>query len=226
MILQAKNLRKSYPALPWKNGRNDVLEQEVQVLASVSLSIAKGESIAICGRSGEGKTTLLHILGTLEQPDSGELEIAGQKLTRFNAAHLRNQQIGFVFQSYNLLEDFTTLENVLMPARIARKPAERKKGLELLQLVGLQERADFPAKLLSGGERQRAAIARALCNDPHLILADEPTGNLDRTNSKRIGEILLSLKKTLILVTHDPELAALCHKQYVLQEGKLLNSPL
>ncbi|HSX11677.1 MAG TPA: ABC transporter ATP-binding protein [Chlamydiales bacterium] len=207
MILKASHIFKSYP--------------KVKVLSGISLSVAAGESIAICGRSGEGKTTLLHILGTLEEPDSGTLEINGEPLTRSNASHLRNEQIGFVFQAYNLLEDFTALENVLMPARIARRSAERKKGLELLSLVGLEERADFPAKLLSGGERQRVAIARALCNDPSLILADEPSGNLDRANAKRIGEILISLKKSLILVTHDPDLAALCDRKYVLQDGIL-----
>lgn len=207
MILKARNITKSFP--------------KVQVLSNISLTVQTGESIAICGRSGEGKTTLLHILGTLEEPDSGEIEIGGQRLTRSNASFIRNQQIGFIFQSYNLLEDFTTLENVLMPARIARRPATRQKGLDLLALVGLEDRADFPAKLLSGGERQRAAIARALCNDPNLILADEPTGNLDRANAKRVGEILLSLKKSLIIVTHDLELASLCDRQFQLKDGGL-----
>jgi lipoprotein-releasing system ATP-binding protein len=207
MILKAKNITKGYP--------------KVQVLAGISLNVKSGESIAICGRSGEGKTTLLHILGTLDEPDSGEIEIAGKRLTRSTAPHIRNEQIGFIFQAYNLLEDFTAIENVLMPARIARKTATRQKGLELLSLVGLESKADLSAKLLSGGERQRAAIARALCNDPNLILADEPTGNLDRANGKKIGELLISLKKSLILVTHDPELAALCNHQYLLKEGHL-----
>lgn len=207
MILKATRIYKSYP--------------KIKVLSGISLTVNLGESIAICGRSGEGKTTLLHILGTLEEPDSGALEIGGETLTRSNASRLRNQQIGFVFQAYNLLEDFTALENILMPARIARRPIDKKKGMELLELVGLEERAHFPAKFLSGGERQRAAIARALCNDPSLILADEPTGNLDRANGKKIGEILISLKKSLILVTHDPDLAALCDKKYTLKEGLL-----
>jgi len=207
MILKARNLKKSYP--------------NVQVLSGISLSVALGESVAICGRSGEGKTTLLHILGTLEEPDSGELEIAGERLTRSNASLLRNQQIGFIFQTYNLLEDFTTLENVLMPARIGRRPTTRQKGLALLALVDLEEKADLPVKFLSGGERQRATIARALCNDPNLILADEPSGNLDRANAKKVGELLLSLKKSLILVTHDSELAALCDKQFLLKDGQL-----
>lgn len=207
MILQAKEIAKSY--------------QGTQVLKNVSLSVEKGESIAICGRSGEGKTTLLHILGTLEEPDSGRLEIAGILSTWANKASIRNHEIGFIFQSYNLLEDFTALENVLMPARIARKKIGKTKGLELLSLVGLEHKANQPAKLLSGGEKQRVAIARSLCNDPSLILADEPTGNLDRENRKKVGQLLLGLKKTLILVTHDPELAALCSKQYTLKDGSL-----
>ncbi len=211
MILRAQNLMKSYP--------------KVKVLSGISLSLSAGESLAICGRSGEGKTTLLHILGTLEEADGGEIEIAGQKLTRSNAPFLRNRKIGFVFQAYNLLEDFTTLENVLMPARIARQPIDREWGMELLGRVGLTERAHFPAKHLSGGEKQRAAIARALCNHPDLILADEPSGNLDRANAKKMGEMLIALvkeqKKGLILVTHDPELAALCDRKATLSGGLL-----
>ncbi len=209
MILKAKAITKSYGKHP--------------ILAGITLSIQPGESVAICGRSGEGKTTLLHILGTLEEADSGEIEIAGKRLTRSTAPHIRNSQIGFIFQAYNLLEDFTAIENVLMPARIARAPAKKETGLELLSLVGLEQKADMPAKLLSGGERQRVAIARALCNDPNLILADEPTGNLDRANGKKIGELLISLKKSLILVTHDPELAALCDHRYLLQDGHLIS---
>ena len=214
MILSAKNLTKSFksPAL-------------VPVLSDVSLDAAAGETVAICGRSGEGKTTLLHILGTLEKPDSGKLSIAGIPVTSYNGSQLRRTKIGFVFQSYNLLEDFTALENVMMPARIARRPLDLNRFLALLDEVNLLDRAHFPAKLLSGGERQRVAIARALCNDPDLILADEPTGNLDRSNASQIGEILLSSAKkrgkTLILVTHDQILAALCSKRYTLSGGKL-----
>lgn len=211
MILKAKNLHKSYGKL--------------SVLSGVDLNVKEGESIAICGRSGEGKTTLLHILGSLEEPDSGEIEIAALRLTRSNAKEIRNAQIGFIFQSYNLLDDFSVLENVLMPAKIARKNATRERGLELLEIVGLTSKADLRASLLSGGEKQRVAIARALCNDPPLILADEPTGNLDRETGKKIGKILLNLNKALLLVTHDPELAALCHTQYTLQNGYLKNKP-
>ena len=207
MTLIAKNISKSfnYP-------------EKVTVLSNVSLEVAAGESVAICGRSGSGKTTLLHILGTLERQDSGEVIVNGQVATSQNIHFLRKYSIGFIFQSYNLLEDFTALDNILMPAKIARIECNREKGLALLEQVGLVHRAYFPAKLLSGGERQRVAIARALCNDPKVILADEPSGNLDEKTGRDIGDLLLSLvlekKKSLILVTHDEKLASLCHRTY------------
>lgn len=215
MILVAKNLKKTYR-----------YPQPVEVLSDVSLSLERGESIAICGRSGEGKSTLLHILGTLESPDSGTLEIEGSFCTHSLATTIRRRSIGFVFQSFNLLEDFTALDNVLMPAKILRRTTSRKEGLELLASVGLIHRADFPVKLLSGGERQRVAIARALCNDPCLILADEPSGNLDAENAQAVGDLLLSLvrerNKSLILTTHDSRLASLCGKTYHLNRGQLV----
>ena len=215
MILVAKNLKKTYR-----------YPQPVEVLSDVSLSLERGESIAICGRSGEGKSTLLHILGTLESPDSGTLEIEGSFCTHSLATTIRRRSIGFVFQSFNLLEDFTALDNVLMPAKILRRTTSRKEGLELLASVGLIHRADFPVKLLSGGERQRVAIARALCNDPCLILADEPSGNLDAENAQAVGDLLLSLvrerNKSLILATHDSRLASLCGKTYHLNRGQLV----
>jgi lipoprotein-releasing system ATP-binding protein len=214
MTLVAKNLSKTYRA-----------PKPVLVLSEISLSLASGESIAICGRSGEGKTTLLHILGSLEAADSGSLEIEGKLLTRATSSEIRSRSIGFVFQSFNLLEDFTALENVLFPAKILRRSVSREDGLALLESVGLADRADFHVKLLSGGEKQRVAIARALCNDPSLILADEPTGNLDEANAMAVGDLLLSLvkkrKKSLILATHDIRLALLCEKTYRLSGGKL-----
>lgn len=214
MILEARNISKSFQ-----------FPQTIPLFSNLSLSLEAGQSIAITGRSGEGKTTLLHILGTLEKPDSGAIFIHDTLSSKSNGAELRNRHIGFIFQSYNLLEDFTLLENILMPARIARKEIKKEYGLYLLEQVGLAHRANFPAKLLSGGERQRATIARALCNNPDLILADEPSGNLDQANANAIGSLLIDLvekhKKGLILVTHDPAIASLCQKQYLLSKGFL-----
>lgn len=201
--------------------------EELCILSGVSFQANKGESIAITGRSGEGKTTLLHILGTLEPFEEGELFIHGHKVTNANACALRNKHIGFVFQSFNLLEDFTALENVLMPARIGRFPISQEKGLELLHSVGLSDRAHFPSKLLSGGERQRVAIARALCNDPDILFADEPTGNLDLATSQSVADLLFDLvtsqQKTLILVTHNNSLATRCKHHYLLKAGQLVH---
>jgi lipoprotein-releasing system ATP-binding protein len=176
----------------------------------------------------------LQILGTLENPCSGSIEIAGQLVTRRNAARLRNQQIGFIFQSFHLLEDYTTIENVLMPARIGRKSVSsaseaRQRAEGLLAKVGLSGRADFHTKFLSGGEKQRVAVARALCNNPGLILADEPSGNLDHVNSSHMHELLIHLatdeQKGLIIVTHDQELAKLCQRHYTLKSGVLHLNP-
>ena len=201
----------------------------VEVLRGVSLTVYPGDTLAIMGASGEGKSTLLHILATLEQPCGGRLEILGQNASRPSPA-LRNRHIGMVFQSYNLLEDYTVLDNVLMPARIARQATEPgsvayTRALQLLAEVDLSGRAHFPTKLLSGGEKQRAALARALCNDPDILLADEPSGNLDHQTSQQIHALLLHFarnhNKALIIVTHDQELAALCTSVYRLQDGKL-----
>jgi len=214
MIFKAINISKTFP-----------FPQKTTLFSNLSLELEKGQSVAITGKSGVGKTTLLHIFGTLEEADSGEIHVAGQLLTPANGSKFRRKNIGFIFQSFHLLEDFTLLENVLMPALIARTPKKPDFGLHLLEQVGLADRAYFPAKLLSGGEKQRAAIARALCNDPDLILADEPSGNLDSSNAEKIGSLLLSIveqhKKGLILVTHNPDLATLCQKHYSLAEGKL-----
>ncbi len=152
----------------------------LEVLKGIDLEIFPGESVAITGKSGEGKSTLLHILGTLEKASGGTLEICGQDVSQCSLPQLRNKHIGFIFQSYNLLDDYTTLENVLMSAKIARQATHpgspsHTRALKLLEAVGLKDRASYMAKLLSGGEKQRAAIARALCNDPDLILADEPS---------------------------------------------------
>lgn len=213
MILVAKHISKRFKK-----------PTPVEILNDISLEVNAGESVAITGKSGEGKSTLLHILGTLEKPTEGEVIICGKSLT--NLPEIRNRHIGFIFQTFNLLDDYTVLENVLMPAKIGRLPLNREKALNLLSEVGLSHRIDFPAKLLSGGEKQRVAIARALYNDPDLILADEPSGNLDHAHSIVIHELLIkSVKKrhkALIIVTHDKELAALCDQIYLLMDGKLL----
>lgn len=202
------------------------------VFENLDLSVRRGESIAIGGRSGEGKSTLLQLLGTLDTPTSGIIEIMGTRSTPFNRALLRNTHIGFIFQSFYLLQDSTALDNVLMPARIARKPVHKgseayKRAVLLLDRVGLSHRLHHQAKLLSGGEKQRVAIARALCNDPDLLLADEPTGNLDRRTAEEIHSLLLSFakeeNKTLIVVTHDPALMSLCQKHYQLQHKQLVS---
>lgn len=202
----------------------------ITLLRGVSLSVLPGESVAIMGRSGEGKSTFLHIIGTLETPCQGSIWIAGQKVANSNSNAIRNKQLGFVFQAFHLLEDYTALENVLMPARIARKSTARgseayERGCQSLEKVGLGARQHFNTKLLSGGERQRVGIARALANDPALLLADEPSGNLDRNNSQKIQEILISCArdrgKALVLVTHDVELAKACDRCYALRDGLL-----
>jgi lipoprotein-releasing system ATP-binding protein len=191
-----------------------------------------GESVAIMGKSGEGKSTLLHILGTLEEPTMGELFLLNQKVEFSNCASIRNRHIGFVFQAFNLLEEETLLENILLPAKIGRQSTHSsspiyERALMLLESVELLEKKHCLARQLSGGEKQRAAIARALLNHPDIILADEPSGNLDAHNAQKIQHLLLNAtrlhKKTLILATHDPELAALCDRQLHLREGALWN---
>lgn len=218
-ILEAKNISKAFyhPVV-------------VPILKEISLEICGGESVAIIGRSGEGKSTLLHILGTLDDPCSGSLFIEGEKVLGSNRAYLRNQKMGFVFQSFYLLEDYTALENVLMPAHIGRSSVgrgsvARERALFLLETVGLKDRAHFHTKRLSGGEKQRVALARAMCNDPSIIFADEPSGNLDRDTAHMIHDVLLSFasgeSRGLLLVTHDRELAKLCTHTYELCAGVL-----
>lgn len=220
IILKASGLKKAFysPA-------------KVEILKNVDLTVRRGDTVAIMGRSGEGKSTLLQILGTLETPCQGILEIGGEAVTHFNKSRLRNQKLAFVFQSFHLLEDYTALDNVLMPARIGRHQTAPgspmyKRACELLDFVGLGNRKHFNTKLLSGGEKQRVAIARALCNDPDIILADEPSGNLDRETARHIHDLLIgfakSQNKTLIVVTHDTELAGLCGCHYRLECGELV----
>lgn len=201
-----------------------------EIIRGVSLSVIAGESVAIVGRSGEGKSTLLQILGTLEQACSGSIHVCGESITLHNKNRIRNQSIGFVFQSFHLLEDYTVLDNVLMPAAIARKSISKgseayERGVYLLEKVGLAHRAHYQTKLLSGGEQQRASLARAMCNDPALLFADEPSGNLDRQTASLIHELMFAFvnegQKALLLVTHDRDLARQVSTQYQLQSGLL-----
>lgn len=214
-ILSARQIRKRY-----------IHPLDLEILKGIDLDIFPGDSIAIMGRSGEGKSTLLQILGTLENPTSGTLHIQGESAS-YHTDKIRNRHIGFVFQSFHLLEDFSALENVQMPAWIARKSRQETlaQANYLLKKVGLEDRTHHFAKQLSGGERQRVSIARAFFNNPDLLLADEPTGNLDRTTAADIQTLLLDFAhhegKALLLVTHDPDLAKMCKKTYVLHEGLL-----
>jgi lipoprotein-releasing system ATP-binding protein len=207
------------------------IPKKVTVLSDVNLRVHQGETISIVGPSGCGKSTLLHILGTLESPSKGDLIYFEKKCKNSSIANLRNKQIGFVFQSGNLLEEYTLLENLLIKAKIGRRGTDRnslayKEALKLIDQVGLSHRTEFPIKYLSGGEKQRASIARAFMNDPHLILADEPTGNLDVTQGTLIQELLIeccrSYGKSLIVVTHDLHFSRLCDHTYELENGILL----
>jgi ABC-type lipoprotein export system ATPase subunit len=205
-------------------------KRSLNVLRGLSLTVLRGEFIALRGASGAGKSTLLHLLGGLDSPDQGEIWFAGQNLATLRGtelAHLRNFRIGFVFQSYHLLPELDALENVCLPARIARLPAAvaEAHGRELLARVGLAERTEHRPAELSGGERQRVAIARALINQPDLVLADEPTGNLDSHTGGEIIDLLCSLrderKVTLVVATHDPNIAARAPKVVHLVDGQI-----
>jgi putative ABC transport system ATP-binding protein len=204
-------------------------EAEVEVLKGITLTVAKGEFVAVCGPSGSGKTTLLNIISGIDKPTSGKILVLGEDLTVQDEnflAEFRCSHVGFVFQSYNLVSTLTVAENVAFPMEWIRKPtAEIETRVEqLLETVGLQHRAKHFPSQLSGGEQQRVAFARALANDPELILADEPTGNLDKTNSQKITQVLKLLKaegKTVIVATHDPELMQLADRQVCLEDGRL-----
>ena len=204
-------------------------ETEVAVLKDVNLTVARGNFITICGPSGSGKTTLLNIISGIDRPTSGKIIVLGQNLTVQDEdflAEFRCDNVGFVFQSYNLVSTLTVAENVAFPMEWSRKPEAEieKRVAELLETVGLQHRANhFPAQL-SGGEQQRVAFARALANDPQLILADEPTGNLDTKNGQKITQMLRMLKadgKTIIVATHDPEIMQLADQALCLEDGRL-----
>jgi len=204
--------------------------RNVDVLQGVDLEVAAGEFVAVVGPSGCGKSTLLHLLGALDTPDSGEVQIGGQELQDLDLRQLagfRNRTIGFVFQFQELLADFTALENVMMPGRIAgRSEAETTaRARLLLQEVGLEERWDHFPNQLSGGERQRVALCRALLLEPPLLLADEPTGNLDPRSGTQVFDLMLELQNrhgtTALVVTHNPELAGRCGRVLALEGGVL-----
>ena len=204
--------------------------RRVEVLSGVGLEVAPGELVAIVGPSGSGKSTLLHLLGGLDAPDEGVVEVAGQDLSRLSGgalARFRNRTLGFVFQFHQLLPDFTALENVMLPGRIAgRDPKQAAAAARaLLAEVGLEARLDHFPNQLSGGERQRVALCRALLLEPPLLLADEPTGNLDPVTGNQVFELLRTMAlrhgTTMVLVTHNPELARRCARLLLLENGIL-----
>ena len=222
IILKVRNLTRTY------------VENKVStaVLKGINLDIEAGKITAVTGKSGSGKSTLLHILGTLDKPTSGEIIFKGQDLTTLSndaKAAFRNKNLGFIYQFHYLLGDFTALENVMLPSLIggSSEKEAKEKALKILEQVGLKDRVDFHPGELSGGQRQRVAIARALCHDPDLILADEPTGNLDAANAASVFELFSTLvkekKTTVIMVTHDETLATLCDRKVVIKDGVIEN---
>jgi lipoprotein-releasing system ATP-binding protein len=221
-IVQIDTLFKSYPATA---GRR------IEILKGIELTLADGDSLAVVGASGIGKSTLLQILGTLDRPDSGRMFFRGVdvfKLTHDRLAKFRNQSVGFVFQFHHLLAEFTAIENVMMPVLISGEHRDHAhvKAVTILERVGLGHRLEHRVTDLSGGEQQRVALARALILRPALLLADEPTGNLDKSTGRQIHKLLLELNQemqmTLVIVTHNPDLAALMARRITIVDGALV----
>ena len=219
-VLQAQSVSKRF-----QDGRLDV-----RVLEEVNLSLKRGESLAIVGASGSGKSTLLHILGGLDRASHGEVQLMGQSLSNLTASQLgmlRNTHLGFVYQFHHLLAELNAWENVAMPLWIRRESSQSSQlqAQQFLSQLGLSQRLTHRPSELSGGERQRVAIARALVTKPACVLADEPTGNLDRQTAKEVFDLMLSMSKSIqtsfVVVTHDPELAALCDAVMNLKDGHL-----
>ncbi len=217
-MLSAKNISKSYG--------------DLQVLKDVSINIGKGEIVSIVGSSGAGKSTLLHILGTLDKHDKGEVILQNQqveKLTGNALSKFRNKHIGFIFQFHHLLPEFSALENVCIPGWIAKtKKAEvESRAKEILDQLGLGERINHKPHELSGGEQQRVAVARALINKPDIIMADEPTGNLDSTNGRELHQLFMQLRdqynQTFLIVTHNEELAKMSDRIVHMKDGKIIS---
>lgn len=216
-MLSAKNIHKSFGTL--------------QVLKGIDVEISKGELVAIVGPSGAGKTTLLQILGTLDKPDEGKIIIFNTDLSILKGEQLalfRNRNIGFIFQFHHLLPEFTGLENVCLPGWISGKNKKEviSKAKELLNYLGLSERENHKPSELSGGEQQRVAVARALINQPDIVFADEPSGNLDSQSAKELHQLFLRLnqdfQQTFVIVTHNTELAGLCHRRVTLVDGRVV----
>ncbi|PUZ29302.1 lipoprotein-releasing system ATP-binding protein LolD [Chitinophaga parva] len=217
-MLIARNLTKNYSNLP--------------VLKGVDIQVNKGEIVTIVGSSGAGKSTLLHLLGTLDTPTTGQISLMGQEVTRLKGrslADFRNRNIGFIFQFHHLLPEFTALENVCIPGFIAgvSRKAVRERAAFLLDTLGLSQRYDHKPNALSGGEQQRVAVARALINTPAIVMADEPTGNLDSQNARELHQLFFTLRdqfsQTFVIVTHNEELAPLSDRQLVMKDGKIVD---